>query len=184
MRTTQKPMRKQAPRFALFLLRVAEFFIALSMLYGLAPILMFRLEPIGAVYFALILAGFAFASLLYNRSRAYTKGRARFRSLVAAETAMQGVFNLLISALLGASMYATFLSMGFVRLDRMEDLTLRHIWLLVFLVPMFMTVPGLVSLRRAIEIAAIDLVGFYTRRRVIARRVWDGGIRGGRRGAD
>lgn len=184
MKTTQKPTRKQVPRFALLLLRVAELCVALSMLYSLVPILMFRLEPIGAVYFALILAGFAFASLLYNRSRAYTKGRARFRSLVAAETAMQGVFNLLISALLGASMYAMLLAIGFVRLDHIEDLTPKHIWLLVFLVPMFMTIPGVVSLRRAIEIAAIDFVSFYTRHRVVARRVWDGGIRGGRRDAD
>lgn len=175
--------RTTRPRFSSctsLLLRSAELMIALSLVYALVPIVLFRLEVVGAVYFALILAGFAFASLLYNRSRAYSAGRARFRSLVAAEFAMHGVLRLLLAAVLGASLYAVFLGLGFQRLDRLEDITRKHLWFLLFLVPLFVTIPGVVGLRRAIEMAAVDFPGYSLSTRRIIRRVRDGGIRDGR----
>lgn len=159
-------------------LRITECLVGLALLYALIPIFLFQLETVGAVYFALVLAGFAFCSLLYNRSRAYTEGRARFRSLVAAEMAMHGVLHLVFAALLGAGLYAFFLGIGFRRLEGLEGLERKHLWLFLFVVPMFITITGVVALRRAIEIVAVDFSGGSVSRRRIIRRVRDGGIRG------
>lgn len=162
---------------ALVVLRLTELIVGLSLAYAVVPIALFRLETIGALYFALVLAGFAFSSLLYNRSRAYSTGRARFRSLVAAEMAMHGVLHLLLAAILGAALYAFFLGIGFNRLDGLEGLERKHLWLFLFWIPLFLTIPGLVALRRAVEVLAVEFTGWSLSRREIIRRVRAGGIR-------
>jgi hypothetical protein len=151
-------MRKKASIRSI-LIRAAESFIAFSWISAIVPIAHFRLVGIGALYFALITASFTLAGLLYNRARAFSKGRLRIRSFVAAERAMEGAFHLLVAAALGAGLYALFSAQGFVPLENSTQLPRKHLMLLAFGVPMFMSLDGIVALRLAIQVVGVDLFG-------------------------
>ncbi|MDP9919814.1 hypothetical protein J2W24_005494 [Variovorax boronicumulans] len=153
---------------------MSELLIAISLVTVVfVRMMLFQFATLGAIYFPLVLAAFGFASLLYNRSRAYTRGRGRVRSLYAAERATQGVFFLLLAGVLAGGLYTVFVYLGFEPVYLMADLRPKHAWLLLFLAPMFMAIPGVVCLRLAIEIAAADFLG-HRGPRELRRRIREG----------
>lgn len=162
--------RSRLSGFHHFVFFVAEGLIAFS-LVGIffSKLLTFEFGLIASILFPLIIGAFTFASLLYNRSRAYSSGRVQIRSLVAAERAMQGAFYFLTVAMLGAGMYSAFLYAGFQPITSASELQRKHGWLLLFLVPMFMLIPGFVQLRKAIQLAAVDFLGVHTTREIRKR---------------
>lgn len=166
--------RNRPSRLYRWIFGIAEQLIAMSMLLVIfVQVLTFRFGPIGAIYLPLIVATFSFSSLLFNRSRAYTRGRTRTRSLYAAERSMQGAFYLLIAGLLGVGLYGVFLYVGFTPVESLADLRAKHAWLLVFVVPFFLVIPGLVCLRLSIQTAAMDFLGTRSPTE-IRRRIRDG----------
>ena len=105
----EKLKRTRPSRIYRWVLSISELLIAMSLVtIVFVRVMLFQFATLGAIYFPLVLAAFGFASLLYNRSRAYTRGRGRVRSLYAAERATQGVFFLLIAGVLAGGLYTVF----------------------------------------------------------------------------
>ena len=95
---------------------------------------------------------FGFASLLYIRGRSLARGRAQFRSLFAAERAIQGAVWHLTGIIVGTGLYALLVRSG-VRFDPDEP-TLSGLWLLLFLLPYALMQIGLLSFMRAVWVVA------------------------------
>jgi hypothetical protein len=143
-------MNKRVSRFA---------FNALAVGMGLAffgavthHVYQFDFKPLTALGVPILVVFFGFASLLYLRGRSLAKGSAQFRSLYAAERAVQAAIWHLLGIILGTSIYAFLIRSG-ITFDPSEP-TINGLWLLLFLLPYAVMQIGLLSFMRAVWVVA------------------------------
>ena len=126
-------------------------------------------KPMAGVGVPILLVFFGFASLFFIRGRSLAKGSAQFRSLVAAERAVQAAVWHLSGVMLSNVLYALLMrSRGVV--DASEPWMLAA-WVLLFLVPHGLMQIGLFSFMRAVVVVAPQLfrkVGAFELRRRVA----------------
>lgn len=156
MQTGNSMPQRRSSRFYLWIMRLIELLISFSIFVVFFNVLRFDFAAIGTIFLPLVVAMFSFTSLLYNRARAYGKSRSRTRSLYAAERAMQGAFFTLLSGLLGVGMYGAFVYCGFAS---GEPTQAKHLWLLLFFIPVLLLVPGVVCFLLAVRSASVDFLG-------------------------
>ena len=106
----------------------------------------FDFKPLAALGVPMLLVFFAFASLLFIRGRSLAKGRAQFRSLYAAERAVQAAVWHLSGIVLGTVLYAVL-----VRIGMPEE---PGPWMLLFLAPYALMQVGLLTFMRAVWVVA------------------------------
>jgi hypothetical protein len=128
----------------------------------------FEMKPLAALGVPILLAFFGFASLLFIRGRSLAKGRAQFRSLYAAERAVQAAVWHLSAILVGATIYALLVRFG-LRFDPLEP-SAASLWLLLFLAPYALMQIGVLAFLRAVWAVAPQFLrgvgAFELRRRV------------------
>ena len=90
-------------------------------------------RPLAAFCIPILIAYFGFSSLLYVRGRSLAKGRGQFRTLYAAERAMQATIWHLFGIILGISLYG-LLRLAGIALDSGQPVP-AGVWLLLFLAP-------------------------------------------------
>lgn len=164
--TPVQAMRTRAPRLAFRLLEIALAIVFLGVVAH--HVYTFDFKPLAAFCVPIILVFFGFTSLLYNRGRALTKGKAPTRSLYAAERAMQGTVWYLLGIILGTSLYGVLVRFG-VTFDPSAP-SPAGLSLLLFLAPYAFMQMGLLCLMRAIWTVAPNpfrrVGAFELRRRV------------------
>jgi hypothetical protein len=129
----------------------------------------FDFKPMTALGIPILVVFFGFASLFFIRGRSLAKGSAQFRSLVAAERAVQAALWHLSGIMLGAVLYALLMRSG-VTLDSSER-WLVAVWVLLFLAPHALMQIGLFTFMRAVLVVAPQLfrrVGAFELRRRVA----------------
>jgi hypothetical protein len=99
-------------------------------------------------------AFFAFASLFFIRGRSLARGSAQFRSLFAAERAVQAAVWHLSWIMLGTVLYALLLRSG---VAPESETWLIALWALLFLAPHALMQIGLWTFMRAVLIVAPQL---------------------------
>jgi hypothetical protein len=117
----------------------------------------------------ILLVFFGFASLFFIRGRSMAKGSAQFRSLVAAERAVQAALWHLGGIMLTTVLYALLRRSGVTPGTSAPWLVL--IWVLLFLVPHALSQIALFSFIRAVLVVAPHLfrrVGAFELRRRVA----------------
>jgi hypothetical protein len=128
----------------------------------------FDFKPMAALGVPILVVFFGFASLFFIRGRSLAKGSAQFRSLVAAESAVQAALWHLSGIMLGTVLYALLMRSG-VALEGSER-WLVAVWVLLFLAPHVLMQIGLFAFMRAVLVVAPQLFrrvsGFELRRRV------------------
>ena len=128
----------------------------------------FDFKPMTALGVPILLAFFGFASLFFIRGRSLAKGSAQFRSLFAAERAVQAAVWHLAGIMLSTVLYALLMRSG-VALETSET-WLVALWALLFLAPHALMQVGLWTFMRAVLIVAPQLFrpvrAFEARRRV------------------
>ena len=82
--------------------------------------------PIVAIYLAT-------SGLLYNRARAFAKGRSKTRSLYAAERSTQAVIFTLIGIMIGSSIFSLTSWFG---LGLIPSAGIKNAWALVYFLPL------------------------------------------------
>jgi hypothetical protein len=143
--------RKRMSRFAFGAVAVG---MAMAF-FGAIAYHVYRLDfrPLAAFGVPILLAFFGFSSLLYLRGRSLAKGSAQFRSLFAAERAMQGAVWHLSGIIVGTSLYSLLAHFG-VSVDAGEA-SVAGLWiLLLFLAPYALMQVGLLSFMRAVWVVA------------------------------
>lgn len=130
----------------------------------------FRFAPIGQIAIPLLAVFFGFSSLLFNRARAYSKGRSRVRTLYAAERAMQATLFTLVGLLVGAAFYGLFVWYGF---EPNQPVSSKTALLLVFLFPYFLIQLGAVCFMLALRIASKEYL-FRLSPKDLRRRIGQG----------
>ena len=162
-----KSRRTRAMRFMLKVLAVGmslAFFAAFA-----AHIYRLDFKPMAGVGVPILLVFFGFASLFFIRGRSLAKGSAQFRSLVAAERAVQAALWHLCGIMLGNVLYTVLMRSG-----GMFDGSDRWIlagWVLLFLAPHVLMQIGLIGFMRAVAVVAPQLfrkVGAFELRRRVA----------------
>ena len=126
-------------------------------------------KPMVALGIPILVVFFGFASLFFIRGRSLAKGRAQFRSLVAAERAVQAAVWHLSGIMLSTILYALLMRSG-VTFDSSAR-WLIALWALLFLVPHVLMQIGLFSFMRAVLVVAPQLfrrVGAFELRRRVA----------------
>src|SRR5688500_10404852 len=103
----------------------------------------FDFKPMTALGIPILVVFFGFASLFFIRGRSLAKGSAQFRSLVAAERAVQAALWHLSGIMLGAVLYALLMRSG-VALKASEP-WLVALWALLFLAPHALMQMGLLT---------------------------------------
>jgi signal transduction histidine kinase len=129
----------------------------------------FDFKPMAALGVPILVVFFGFASLFFIRGRSLAKGSAQFRSLVAAERAVQAALWHLSGIMLGTVFYALLMRSG-VALDASER-WLVALWMLLFLAPHALMQIGLFTFMRAVLVVAPQLfrrVGAFELRRRVA----------------
>jgi hypothetical protein len=129
----------------------------------------FDFKPMAALGVPILVVFFGFASLFFIRGRSLAKGSAQFRSLVAAERAVQAALWHLSGIMLGTVLYALLMRSG-VALDGSER-WLVAVWVLLFLAPHVLMQIGLFAFMRAVLVVAPQLfrrVGAFELRRRVA----------------
>ena len=129
----------------------------------------FDFKPMTALGIPILVVFFGFASLFFIRGRSLAKGSAQFRSLVAAERAVQAALWHLSGIMLGTVLYALLMRSG-VALDGSER-WLVAVWVLLFLAPHALMQIGLFAFMRAVLVVAPQLfrrVGAFELRRRVA----------------
>jgi len=128
----------------------------------------FDFKPMTALGVPILLAFFGFASLFFIRGRSLARGSAQFRSLFAAERAVQAAVWHLAGIMLATVFYAALMRSG-VALETSET-WLVALWGVLFLVPHALMQVGLWTFLRAVLIVAPQLFrpvrAFEVRRRV------------------
>ena len=161
-----KLQRKRAQRILFGALAIgmsAAFFAAFA-----HHVYRFDFKPMTALGVPILLAFFGFASLFFIRGRSLAKGRAQFRSLFAAERAVQAAVWHLAGIMLSTVLYALLMRSG-VAPDASETWLLA-LWALLFLLPHALMQIGLWTFMRAVLSVAPQLFrpvrAFEVRRRV------------------
>jgi signal transduction histidine kinase len=129
----------------------------------------FDLKPLATLGIPILIVFFGFASLFFIRGRSLAKGSAQFRSLVAAERAVQAAVWHLSGIMLNTVFYALLMRSG-VAFDA-SDRWIVVLWVLLFLVPHSLMQIGLFTFMRAVLVVAPHLfrkVGPFELRRRIA----------------
>lgn len=129
----------------------------------------FDFKPMAALGVPILVVFFGFASLFFIRGRSLAKGSAQFRSLVAAERAVQAALWHLSGIMLGTVLYALLMRSG-IALDGGER-WLVTVWTLLFLAPHVLMQIGLFAFMRAVLVVAPQLfrsVGAFELRRRVA----------------
>lgn len=130
----------------------------------------FEFGAIGQIAVPLLAVFFGFSSLLFNRARAYSKGRSRARTLYAAERALQATLFALVGLLVGAAMYGCFVWSGFAPGQPVSG---RTAFLLLFIFPYLLIQMGAVCFMLSLRIASKE----YLRRlppKSLRHRIRDG----------
>lgn len=125
-------------------------------------------KPMAALGVPILLVFFGFASLFFIRGRSLAKGSAQFRSLFAAERAVQAALWHLSGIMLNTVLLALLLRFG-VGLG--SEPWLVTLWTMLFLLPHALMQIGLFTFTRAVLIVAPQLfrkVGALEVRRRIA----------------
>jgi hypothetical protein len=162
-------IRKRPARPSRLALRVVEAGFAFVFLVAVAHhVLTQDFKPLAAFCVPILVVFYGFASLLFARGRALSKGPWQLRSLYAGERALQATLWYLSGILLGTTVYG-LLRYFEVPFDAGER-WLVALWLLLFLVPYALMQIGLLCFMRALWVIAPQLL-----RRVdafeVARRV-------------
>ena len=163
-------MRSRRARALRLMFKVLAFGMSLAFFAAFAHHV-YRLEfkPMAAFGIPILVVFFGFASLFYIRGRSLAKGRAQFRSLVAAERAAQAVVWHLSGIMLGTVLYALLMRSG-VAFDAGER-WLVVLCALLFLAPHALMQIGLFAFMRAVSVVAPQLfrrVGAFELRRRVA----------------
>jgi hypothetical protein len=116
----------------------------------------FDFKPLAALGVPVLVVFFGFGSLLFIRGRSLAKGSAQFRSLFAAERAVQAAAWHLCGIVLGTVIYALLLRSG-VTWD--SEPWLIGIWVLLLLIPHALMQIGLLTFLGAVWIVAPQLFG-------------------------
>jgi len=161
-----KPRRTRALRMMFRLLALGmslAFFAAFA-----RHVYQLDFKPMAGLGVPILVVFFGFASLFFIRGRSLAKGSAQFRSLVAAERAVQAALWHLSGIMLSTVLYAGLMRSG-VTFDA-TDRWIVVLWVLLFLVPHGLMQIGLFTFMRAVLVVAPHLfrkVGpFELRRRV------------------
>jgi hypothetical protein len=126
-------------------------------------------KPMVALGIPILVVFFGFASLFFIRGRSLARGSAQFRSLVAAERAVQAAVWHLSGIMLSTVLYALLMRSG-VALGSSEP-WLIALWVFFFLVPHALMQIGLFTFMRAVLGVAPQLfrrVGALELRRRVA----------------
>lgn len=126
-------------------------------------------KPMAGLGVPILVVFFGFASLFFIRGRSLAKGSAQFRSLVAAERAVQAAVWHLSGIMLSTLLYALLMRSG-AALDASQP-WLVALWVLLFLVPHALMQIGLLTFMRAVMVVAPQLfrrVGAFELRRRVA----------------
>ena len=129
----------------------------------------FDFKPMAAFGVPMLVVFFGFASLFFIRGRSLAKGSAQFRSLVAAERAVQAALWHLSGLMLGTVLYALLMRSGVALGDSARWLV--ALWVLLFLAPHALMQIGLFTFMRAVLVVAPQLfrrVGAFELRRRVA----------------
>jgi hypothetical protein len=128
----------------------------------------FDFKPLAALGVPILVVFLGFGSLLFIRGRSLAKGSAQFRSLFAAERAVQAAVWHLSGILLGTVIYALLVRSG---VTWGGEPWLTALWVLLLLVPHALMQIGLLTFLGAVWIVAPQLFGkvgaFEARRRVL-----------------
>lgn len=128
----------------------------------------FDFKPLAALGVPILVVFLGFGSLLFIRGRSLAKGSAQFRSLFAAERAVQAAVWHLSGILLGTVIYALLVRSG---VTWGSEPWLTALWVLLLLVPHALMQIGLLTFLGAVWIVAPQLFGkvgaFEARRRVL-----------------
>lgn len=130
----------------------------------------FQFASIGQVAVPLVAAFFGFSSLLFNKARAYSKGRSRTRALYAAERALQAALFGLAGLLVGAAMYGLFVWFGFAP---GQPISKKHGLLFLFFFPYALIQTGYACFMIALRIAGKEYLYSITPLK-LRRRIDDG----------
>ena len=168
----QHVMRRRPARPSRLALRVMEAGFALVFLGAVTHhVVMQDFKPLAAFCVPILVVFYGFASLLFTRGRALTKGPWQVRSLYAGERALQATLWYLCGIILGTTVYglAGYLDIPF----EAGKPWLVALWLLLFLVPAALMQIGVVYFLRAIWVIAPQLLrkvdAFEVARRVQER---------------
>jgi len=112
-------------------------------------------KPMAALGLPILVVFFGFASLFFIRGRSLSKGSAQFRSLFAAERAVQAALWHLAGIMLGTVLYALLMRSG-VALQASAP-WLVSLWALLFLAPHALMQIGLLTFMRAVMVVAPQL---------------------------
>lgn len=126
-------------------------------------------KPMAALGVPILVVFFGFASLFFIRGRSLAKGSAQFRSLFAAERAVQAAVWHLSGIMLNTVLFALLMRSG-VALGSSEP-WLVTLWTSLFLLPHALMQVGLYTFTRAVLIVAPQLfrkVGALEARRRVA----------------
>lgn len=115
----------------------------------------FDFEPIAKFCIPAVAVFFGFSSVLYNRARAYSKGRSRVRTLYAAERALQATLFALVGTILGIGMYALFVWFGFWP---GQEISKKHSLLILFLIPYAIIQTGFACFMLSVRIVAREFL--------------------------
>jgi hypothetical protein len=163
--------RHQNPKLTRSIFRAFDVVIAFSLFVAFCVfVLNFRFGPIGAISIPLLAVFYGFSSLLYNRSRAYTRGHSRIRSLYAAERAMQATLFAVTGLLIGGGMYALFAWFGFTP---GEEISKKHVALFAFIFPYAFIQAGLKCFLIALRVASVEFMRPLSPR-LLRKRIGDG----------
>jgi hypothetical protein len=162
-----KPRRTRALRI---LFRALALGMSLAFFAAFAThVYQFDFKPMAGLGIPILVVFFAFASLFFIRGRSLARGSAQFRSLVAAERAVQAAVWHLSGIMLGTVLYALLMRSGVV--FEASDRWLVALWALLFLVPHALMQIGLLAFMRAVLGVAPQLfrrVGAFELRRRVA----------------
>lgn len=126
-------------------------------------------KPMAALGLPILVVFFGFGSLFFIRGRSLARGSAQFRSLFAAERAVQAALWHLAGIMLSTVLYALLMRSG-VALGAAAP-WLVALWALLFLAPHALMQIGLFTFMRAVLVVAPQLfrkVGAFELRRRVA----------------
>jgi hypothetical protein len=164
--TVMKTHRRRVSRLAFWTLNAA---LALVLLGAVVHhVYTSDFKPLAAFCIPILIAYFGFSSLLYVRGRSLAKGRGQFRTLYAAERAMQATIWHLFGIILGVSLYGLLRFVG-IALDSGQPVP-AGVWWLLFLAPYSLMQIALFNFMHAAWAISPSLLGrtspFQVRRRV------------------
>ena len=163
-------MKSRRTRALRMLFKALTFGMALAFFAAFAHHV-YRLDfkPMAGLGIPILVVFFGFASLLFIRGRSLAKGSAQFRSLVAAERAVQAALWHLSGIMLSTVLYGLLMRSG--EAFHAGERWLVALWILLFLAPHALMQIGLFTFMRAVSVVAPQLfrrVGAFELRRRVA----------------